>query len=94
MWSSSRPSTRTRPSSAFWPATSRGIVRDANPRFVLFGHWENFFRSPSKPLQTLFAFDFGKLRDRMDALKTAAPPWSGDYWFAPPGALYVFPRSL
>jgi hypothetical protein len=71
----------------------RGIVRNVAPRFVLFGHWENFFRSPSKPLQTLFAFDFGELRDRMDALKTAAPPWGGEYWFAPPGTLYVIPSS-
>lgn len=71
-----------------------GIVRNTNPRFVLLGHWENFFRAPSKPLQSLFSIELGALHDRMRALRsTPDRPWQGEYWFAPPGSLFVFPRS-
>lgn len=67
-----------------------GIVSNTDPRFVLFGHWDNFFRAPSKPLETLFSTPLGSLRDRMNALRSGSPGWKGEYWFATAGTLFVF----
>ena len=71
----------------------RGIIRHLNPRYVLLGHWENFFRDVDKPLETLFSIDLKDLFGRLDALAT--PPagqaaWKGRYWMPAPGALFVF----
>ncbi len=71
-----------------------GIVGNTNARFVLFGHWENFFRRPSKPMESLFTIDLGDLRDRMNGIRLAGGrPWRGEYWFATPGSLFVFARA-
>lgn len=70
-----------------------GIVRNTNPRFVVYGHWENFFKpQTTKPLETLRFFDYSELVSRMEALTTPSGGffWKGEYWFAAPGNLFVF----
>jgi L-ascorbate metabolism protein UlaG (beta-lactamase superfamily) len=70
----------------------QGIVRHLNPRYVLLGHWENFFRDVDQPLQTLFTIDIDDLFRRLDGLATPTgqPPWKGRYWMPAPGNLFVF----
>jgi L-ascorbate metabolism protein UlaG (beta-lactamase superfamily) len=71
-----------------------GIVANTKPRYVLFGHWDNFFRPPDKELQTLGSVDLRKLSRDMERLMPLGgqPAARQRYWFAPPGALFVFPR--
>src|SRR5262249_29018469 len=73
----------------------RGIVMNTNPRYVLFGHWDNFFRRPDTELQTLGSIDLRKLSRRMETLMPSVgqPAARQRYWMAAPGALFVFSRS-
>lgn len=68
------------------------ILENTDPRFVVFGHWENFFKPATKPLETLGVFDYSELVSRMEALSTpfGGFSWKGQYWFAAPGNLFVF----
>jgi len=71
----------------------RGIVRRLNPRYVLLGHWENFFRDANRPLQTLFTIDIDDLFQRLDELARPSDGiegWDGRYWMPAPGNLFVF----
>jgi L-ascorbate metabolism protein UlaG (beta-lactamase superfamily) len=71
-----------------------GIVKNSNPRYVVFGHWESFFKPQTRrPLETLAYFDYSDLVDRMEALAKPAPTgisWPGQFWIAAPGNLFVF----
>ena len=72
-----------------------GIVKNTNPRYVIYGHWENFFKPQTKPLETLYVFDYSELVRRMKALTPGSGgTWKGEFWFAAPGQLFVFePKS-
>ena len=63
------------------------IIASTRPRYVLFGHWEDFLRTQERPLRPLWMYDFKQLADRAAAL---APP----FWFPAPGQLFVFPLSV
>ena len=70
------------------------IITTLDPRYVLLGHWEDFFRIPSRRMRALWMFDFVDLTDRLDRLRGpfARPRrWEGEYWFPAPGQLFVFP---
>ena len=66
------------------------IMKNTDPRYVIFGHWENFFKPQTKPLESLPYFDYSNLVARMDALASGTPPWKGKFWVAAPGNLFVF----
>jgi hypothetical protein len=71
-----------------------GIMQNTGPRYVIYGHWETFFKpQTSRPLETLAYFDYSDLVARTEAL--AKPPpigisWPGQFWIAAPGNLFVF----
>ena len=70
-----------------------GIVKNSKPRYVIYGHWESFFKPQTRPLETLTYFKYADLVARMKTL--AEPPqagisWQGEYWIAAPGNLFVF----
>jgi len=60
------------------------IIANTRPRYVLFGHWEDFLRSQEQPLRPLWMYDFAELAGRTARL---GPP----FWFPAPGQLFVFP---
>lgn len=66
-----------------------GILRNAQPRYVLFGHWDDFFRPQSEPFHVLPGHDFTSLADRMRA-SPGLPSLAGRFWFPAPGASFVF----
>jgi hypothetical protein len=70
------------------------IMTNTKPRYVIYGHWESFFKpQTSRPLETLAYFDYSDLVARMDNLAQPAPigiSWPGEYWIAAPGNLWVF----
>ena len=49
-----------------------GIMENTKPRFVVFGHWENFFKPQTEPLENLYVSDYSDLVRRMEALKTSS----------------------
>lgn len=51
-------------------------VTALTPRFVVLGHWEDFFRSPRDPLQVVRFTDTERLARRLDARM-------GDNWLTP-----------
>jgi len=71
-----------------------GIMKNTKPRYVIFGHWESFFRPQTRrPLQTLPYFNYYDLVARMAKLAKPPPtgiPWPGTFWIAAPGNLWVF----
>ena len=71
-----------------------GIMNSTRPRYVIYGHWESFFRpQTSRPLETLPYFDYSDLVARTEALAKPPPPgipWPGTFWIAAPGNLWVF----
>jgi len=68
------------------------IIAALNPRYVLAGHWEDFFRKPGEPLQPQ---PFLNLDDFMSRLEAACPPRSGEQWcwLAEPGMDFSFTRE-
>ena len=59
------------------------IIANTRPRYVLFGHWEDFLRTQERPLRPLWMYDFEELAQRTESL---GPP----FWFPTPGQLFVF----
>ena len=59
------------------------IILNTRPRYVLYGHWEDFFRTQDRPLQPLWMYDYTRLVDRTDDLGVP-------FWFPTPGQLFVF----
>lgn len=58
------------------------ILENLNPRHVLLGHWEDFFRDPARPLRTV---PFTDLQDFIDRMIPALPDDAS--WTLPePGA--------
>jgi hypothetical protein len=71
-----------------------GIMRNTKPRYVIYGHWESFFKPlPERPLESLPYFDYSRLVALMGDLARPEPTgfsWPGEFWFAAPGNLFVF----
>jgi hypothetical protein len=71
-----------------------GIMNSTKPRYVIYGHWESFFRPQTRrPLETLPYFDYSDLVARTEPLAKPPPPgipWPGTFWIAAPGNLWVF----
>jgi hypothetical protein len=60
------------------------IIATLRPRYVLYGHWEDFLRPQEQPLRPLWMYDFSELARRTEGLGPA-------FWFPAPGQLFVFP---
>jgi hypothetical protein len=69
-----------------------GILRNTQARYVLFGHWDDFFRPQHRPFRSLPGHDFTDLAGRMAAVP-GVPPFAGRFWFPAPGASFVFAVS-
>jgi hypothetical protein len=65
-----------------------GILRNTQARYVLFGHWDDFFRPQSQPFHALPGYDFGPLVDRMSGAP-GVPSYAGRFWVPAPGASFV-----
>lgn len=59
------------------------IIANTRPRYVLFGHWEDFLRTQERPLRPLWMYDYAELADRTAGL-------GPHFWFPTPGQLFVF----
>ena len=59
------------------------IIANTRPRYVLYGHWEDFLRTQEKPLRPLWMYDFETLARRTVGL-------GPEFWFPTPGQLFVF----
>jgi hypothetical protein len=59
------------------------IIANTRPRYVLFGHWEDFMRTQEKPLRPLWMYNFKQLARR--AVAVGKP-----FWFPTPGQIFVF----
>lgn len=66
-----------------------GILDNTRPRYVLLGHWDDFFQSPREPLQALPAHDFVRLSGQV-ASALGATADEGRFWFPAPGATFHF----
>jgi hypothetical protein len=85
---------RERPVDAavFVPATfdqvewhPEALVENLHPRWVLLGHWEDFFRSPSEPTRSIRLTDIGHFRGRLERV------FSGPSWLPEIGTEFRFP---
>lgn len=61
------------------------FVLNLRPRWVLLGHWENFFVPPENPTRSIMLTDIGHFRDRL------ARVWSGESWLPDIGTEFRFP---
>jgi hypothetical protein len=62
------------------------LLKNAAPRHVLLGHWEDFFDPPDQPAEPV---PFTDLRDFLRRLERALPEGSG--WHLPmPGTRFTF----
>lgn len=61
------------------------FVANLRPRWVLLGHWENFFVPPSDPQRSVMLTDLGHFEDRL------ARVFSGEYWLPERGTVFRFP---
>ncbi|UCH62666.1 MAG: hypothetical protein JSU77_12910 [Fidelibacterota bacterium] len=69
------------------PDYPEALFRNHRPRHVIFGHWENFFRSPLKSPWTRFSSL--RLRQFIPSVVDALP--ADSKWVIPePGAVYLF----
>lgn len=69
------------------PGYPEALLRNHRPRYVIFGHWENFFRSPLKPPWTRSSSL--RVRRFIPGVLDALPPDTD--WIVPlPGALYRY----
>jgi L-ascorbate metabolism protein UlaG (beta-lactamase superfamily) len=77
------------------PDNPAGILRNTDPRYVIWGHWENFFQPFDRPLRTLFTIDLDRLGRLVEQTGRVPPSLGreGQYWFAAPGTLYLFARG-
>jgi hypothetical protein len=65
-----------------------GLVQNLRARFVLMGHWEDFFRPFGAPARAVPLNNFSDIRDR---LERALP---GRSWWPEVGAVFRFPGVL
>jgi hypothetical protein len=63
------------------------FVENLRPRWVLLGHWEDFFRSPSKPTRSILLTDIQHFRNRLERV------FSGPSWLPEIGTQFRFPVS-
>ena len=61
------------------------FVENLGPRWVLLGHWEDFFRSPAKSTRSLILTDIGHFRDRL------ARVFPGQSWLPERGTVFRLP---
>jgi L-ascorbate metabolism protein UlaG (beta-lactamase superfamily) len=61
------------------------FVENLRPRWVLLGHWEDFFRSPSQPTRSILLTDIQHFRNRLERV------FSGPSWLPEVGTEFRFP---
>lgn len=61
------------------------FVLNLRPRWVLLGHWENFFVPPEKPTRSIMLTDLGHFQDRL------ARVFDGESWLPDLGTEFRFP---
>ncbi len=61
------------------------LLRNLGPRWVILGHWENFFVPPARPLRTVPFLDRGHFRARL------ARVFEGEIWLPELGTEFRFP---
>jgi L-ascorbate metabolism protein UlaG (beta-lactamase superfamily) len=65
-----------------------GTIRALNPRYVIMGHWEDFFRTLDEPVQPLPFMDLDDLRARLEAELPGGEDVS--WWIPDPGTEFSF----
>ena len=61
------------------------FVENLAPRWVILGHWENFFTPPSDPPRSVAFTDLGHFEDRLRRVFT------GEFWLPERGTVFRFP---
>ncbi|HSM60684.1 MAG TPA: hypothetical protein VK849_07790, partial [Longimicrobiales bacterium] len=61
------------------------FVANLRPRWVLLGHWENFFEPPAAPTRSIMLTDLGHFQDRLHRV------FDGKSWLPDIGTEFVFP---
>ena len=61
------------------------FVLNLRPRWVLLGHWENFFVPPEEPTRSIMLTDLGHFQDRL------ARVFDGESWLPDLGTEFRFP---
>jgi len=61
------------------------FVENLQPRWVLLGHWEDFFRSPDESTRSILLTDIGHFRDRLNRV------FAGDSWLPEKGTVFRLP---
>lgn len=61
------------------------FVQNLRPRWVLLGHWENFFVPPEKPTRSIMLTDIGHFQDRLSRV------FDGESWLPDLGTEFTFP---
>ena len=61
------------------------FVANLRPRWVVLGHWENFFVPPSSPTRSIMLTDLDHFRSRLRRV------FSGESWLPEIGTLFRFP---
>ena len=52
-----------------------GIIRHIQPKHIILGHWEDFFRKQGKPVKALRATNVGNFIKRLEAVKPEDSQW-------------------
>jgi len=52
-----------------------GIIRHIQPKHIIFGHWEDFFRKQGKPVKALRATNVGNFIKRLEAVLPEDSQW-------------------
>jgi hypothetical protein len=64
------------------------FIREVAPRYVIMGHWEDFFRTQDEPVEPIPFEDVEDLRSRLEEV---LPGGEGTRWWIPmPGDAYTF----
>jgi hypothetical protein len=61
------------------------FVENLRPRWVLLGHWENFFKPPEARTKSILLSDIGHFQDRLDRV------FDGAFWLPELGTEFRFP---
>jgi hypothetical protein len=64
------------------------LVEHLRPRWVLLGHWEDFFRSPGLPVEPLPVADLGYFEARLERVLAGL---EGRFWRPEPFTVFRFP---
>ena len=75
------------PSFSYATDYPEGILANLRPRFVMLGHWEDFFRPRTEPTKVVRLFDVQEFVRRM---KTALPA-DTEWWMPEPGVAVQLP---